>query len=67
MPQPRRDEHIRKLEILLDVAGTVTPWERIAESLRRVPMEVLIALTYRIEWAMSEAEQLGALNGANLR
>lgn len=66
MPQPRRDEHIAKLEKLLECAGTVTPWERIAESLHRVPVEVLIALTYRVERAIGEAEQLGALNGANL-
>ena len=56
MPQQRRAEQIAKLEKLLDCAGTVTPWERIAESLERVPVEVLIALVYRVERAIGDAE-----------
>lgn len=63
MAQQRRDEHIAKLEKLLDVAGTVTPWERIAASLRRVPVEVLIALTYRIERAMATEREMGQRAG----
>lgn len=56
MPQQRRAEHIAKLEKLLDCAGTVTPWEQIAAALRRVPVKVLIALKYRVERAIGDAE-----------
>lgn len=57
MAQKRRGDHIAKLEKLLDVAGTATSWEEIAASLRRCPVRVLRALTYRIERAMAaEAE-----------
>lgn len=60
MPQQRRAEQIAKLEKLLDCAGTVTPWERIAESLSRVPVEALIALVYRVERALANSYQEGA-------
>lgn len=59
MPQQRRAEQIAKLEKLLDCAGTVTPWERIAESLGRVPVKVLIALVYRVERALANSYQEG--------
>ena len=64
MPEHRhRATHIAKLEKLLDVAGTTTPWERIAESLARCPVEVLIALAYRIERAMAAEREAGCRDG----
>jgi hypothetical protein len=61
--QEARSVAIHKLQRLLDVAGTLTPWEDIVKALETVPTVVLGSLAYRTERAVAAAFDDGVLHG----
>lgn len=63
MNYSKKTPHIRKLEKLLEAPGTVTSWPKIAAALHTLPLEIIIALLYRVESARAEAFDEGVLQG----
>jgi hypothetical protein len=55
-----RKDLLHKLCVLLEVAGTQTPWTELAMQLRRLNTPNLRALEYRVRQAISDAYEEGA-------
>lgn len=50
---------IRKIELLLEVAGTQTPWDEVEDELERLSLRCITALEYRIRQARSDSYSEG--------
>jgi hypothetical protein len=59
-PSPKEKRAVlEKLGVLLDVAGTTTPWEEVTNRLYRLPIGTINALIYRVERARAQAFEEG--------
>ena len=58
-----KQPYIDKLRTLLQVAGTETHWPDIEADLFKMKVNILAAMTYRVQQAISDAYALGEREG----
>lgn len=66
-PGEAKKECLRQLTVLLDVPGASTGWDRIEEALKRVNVNLLFGLRYRLSRALEISYDEGHLRGLTER